>query len=668
MPSTTTLSLSLSEAECAFTLEEIRGQLSNLGVSNVSDTQLYQLKQHLDSVIAKERREANWLASNPATAPIDSFATTTVPVSTSVPAVDFVSQVISSTPEPTCSEKSALSMRTLDEFDTRIRSMHLTIPQLDSSDIAARQIGFPSTAQPPVSLTGRRPASSYLARIQQPNVTRSSPNSVSSISDIEDNPSSQAISVGSSDSNQVTPTFSLVSTPPQSLSVQRELPEASEPVHLTPVSQSRTDRSSMVVGTKWLDHNANEQQRLVESSSVYAAHPRQPYTHRLTAVSSSQLTAATTYVTSTFSTSTSKSVTSYTRAPSSPESRIHRFKLTHLTQSSTADSSMTGWSPHSTTCDSSIRSKQLVSLDLNDLLACNAVLQPPNPKPRSLYITNPHHDTVGRSSSLQHHPNSLPFQHQHNQATAHEPLESRVTTALSASPRHIDTTPDMYTRIPLTSDETSFPVSDEDSIRKAKRSRSAGCQSITETPASRSGRSGSRSARFAENPVDKIHTVYSRPIQAVRSSRPTDFVGVNSVDEDCRGRRLSSTLIARRPTLGIPKNRRQDPVSRYHSYQRSWLTHLVPGEDARRILRWNIKTAMMHREVPLLQRNFAEVTQLFGRDAALFLKRERERNLKALQLNYVPPTDRRHDALRWSIRTALGPSGSLGSTSGRVAL
>ncbi|KAF8569389.1 hypothetical protein P879_04783 [Paragonimus westermani] len=666
MPITTTLSLSLSEAECAFTLEEIREQLSNLGVSNVSDTQLYQLKQHLDSVIAKERREENWLASNPATALIDSSATTIVPASNSVSAVDSASQVISSTPEPTCSEKSALSIRTLDEFDTRIRSMHLTVPQLDISNTATRQIGFHSTAQPPVSLTEQRPASSYLAHIQQPNVTtRSSPNSVSSTFDIEDNPSSQAPSVCSSDSNQVTPT-SLVSTPPQSLSVRHELPKSSEPVQLTPVSQSKTDRSRTVVGSKWLDHSVNEQQRLIESSSVYSAHPRQSYTHRLTAVSSSQLTAATTYVTATCGTSTSKSVTSYTRAPSSPESRIHRFKLTPPTQCSTADSDMTGWSPHFTACGSGTRSKQLVSLDLNNLP--NAVLQPPNPKPRSLYITNPHHDTVGRSSLLQHHPNSLQFQRQHTQATAHEPLESRVTTAFSESPRHIDTTPNMYTGIPLTGGEASFPVSDEDSIRKLKRSRSAGCQSITETLVSRSGRSGSRSARFAENPVDKIHTVYSRPTQTVRSSRPTDFVGVNSVDEDCRGRRLSSTLIARRPTSGIPKNRRQDPVSRYHSYQRSWLTHLVPGEDARRILRWNVKTAMMHREVPLLQRNFAEVTQLFGRDAALFLKRERERNLKALQLDYVPPTDRRHDALRWSIRTALGPSRSLGSTSGRVAL
>ncbi|KAF5399870.1 hypothetical protein PHET_06618 [Paragonimus heterotremus] len=665
MPSPTAVSLSLSEAECAFTLEEIREQLSNLGVSNVSDTQLYQLKQHLDSVIAKEHRKANWLASNPTTAPIDSFTTTIVPSSTSASFVDSTSQVTSSTPEPTCSEKSALSMRTRDEFDTRIHSTHLTLPQLDNSNLAARQIDFPLTTQSPVNLTRRRPAS-YLAHIQQPDVRQGSPNSVSSISDIEDDPSSQAPSASSSDSGQITPTFSLVSTLPQSVRMRRESPESSELLHLTPVSENKTDRFSIGVGTKWVDCKANERQQLIESSSVYATHPRQSYTHRLTGVTSSQSTAATTHATASWDNSTSKSVTFCTQTPNSPGSKIRRFKLTLPVQSSTVDSGMTRWSPRSTAYGSGTSSKQLMSLDLNDLP--RTVPQPPNPKPRSIYITNPHHDTFERSPSLSHQPTSLQFQRQHTQTTAHEPLESKVTTALSELPPHVDTTPNIYTGIPLVSDETSFSISHVDSIAKAKRNRSADCQSITETLMSRSGRSGSRSARFAENPVDKVHTVYPRPIQTARSSRPTEVVGVNSVDEDRTRRRHSSTLITRRPTPGIPQNRRQDPVSRYHSYQRSWLTHLVPGEDARRILRWNVKTAMMHREVPLLQRNFAEVTQLFGRDAALFLKRERERNLKALQLDYVPPTDRRHNTLRWSVRTALGSSGSFGPTNGRMAL
>ncbi|KAF6770908.1 hypothetical protein AHF37_10646 [Paragonimus kellicotti] len=270
MPSPTAVSLSLSEAECAFTLEEIREQLSNLGVSNVSDTQLYKLKQHLDSVIAKERREASWLASNPTTAPIDSFVTTIVPSSTSASFLDTASQVASSTPEPTCSEKSALSMRTGDEFVTGIHS-------LDNSNLAVRQIEFSSTAQSSVSLGRRRPASSYLAHIQQPDVRQGSPNSVSSISDIEDNPFSQTPSAYSSDSGQITPTFSLVSTPPQSLSIRRELLESPELLHMTPVSESKRDRFGIGVGTKWLDHKANERRGQIESSNVHVTHPRQSY-------------------------------------------------------------------------------------------------------------------------------------------------------------------------------------------------------------------------------------------------------------------------------------------------------------------------------------------------------------------------------------------------------
>ncbi|VDP92824.1 unnamed protein product [Echinostoma caproni] len=76
--------------------------------------------------------------------------------------------------------------------------------------------------------------------------------------------------------------------------------------------------------------------------------------------------------------------------------------------------------------------------------------------------------------------------------------------------------------------------------------------------------------------------------------------------------------------------RKQDPVSRYHSYQRSWLSNQIPGEDARRALRWNVKTAMMYREVPVLQRNLSEVTRLFGPRVATMLAKERQRKLKAL--------------------------------------
>ncbi|CAL8106095.1 unnamed protein product [Calicophoron daubneyi] len=141
---------------------------------------------------------------------------------------------------------------------------------------------------------------------------------------------------------------------------------------------------------------------------------------------------------------------------------------------------------------------------------------------------------------------------------------------------------------------------------------------------------GPRSARFAENPVDRVYSVNS-----------------DSQSESSRQRPSSSRL---RRNSGY---KRHDPVSRYHTYQRSWLSHLVPGENARRILRWNVKTAMMHREVPLLQRNVAEVSRLLGASAAQILEQERQRHLKTFEMDYIPPTSRSHRALRWRVRKSL---------------
>ncbi|TGZ73256.1 hypothetical protein CRM22_001626 [Opisthorchis felineus] len=156
----------------------------------------------------------------------------------------------------------------------------------------------------------------------------------------------------------------------------------------------------------------------------------------------------------------------------------------------------------------------------------------------------------------------------------------------------------------------------------------------------------SRLARFADDPVENVYDISSREHRISGTSEVNRPLSLKSLH------RPSSLLSQPRPRL-----HRLDPVSRYHSYRRSWLTYRAPGEDARRVLRWNIKTAMMHREVPLLQRNFAEVVELFGESAADYLRRERQHNLKALNLSYIPPTSKRHDFERWRVRSTLDSFG-----------
>ncbi|THD26547.1 hypothetical protein D915_002400 [Fasciola hepatica] len=143
--------------------------------------------------------------------------------------------------------------------------------------------------------------------------------------------------------------------------------------------------------------------------------------------------------------------------------------------------------------------------------------------------------------------------------------------------------------------------------------------------------SGPRSARFPENPVSKVHEWHSRLSTASIGHR-------------------SNFSQSSRSSVSVSRLRRQDPVSRYHSYHRTWLSHLAPGEDARRILRWNIKTAMMHREVPVLQRNLGEVTRLFGPHVAAMVARERQQNLKALNLDFIPGSERRRSRTRYHVR------------------
>ncbi|CAH8498089.1 unnamed protein product [Schistosoma rodhaini] len=159
--------------------------------------------------------------------------------------------------------------------------------------------------------------------------------------------------------------------------------------------------------------------------------------------------------------------------------------------------------------------------------------------------------------------------------------------------------------------------------------------------------SSRRSARFLDNPVEQVHSVpqqqQQRPESAQHCQKGNDCCGYNS-----------RSLHSQRPVSTSTHRQKQDPVAKYHSYQRSWSIHSTPGENARRVLRWNIRTAMMHREIPLLQRNSAEVIRLLGPYASVYLEQERQRRIKALKLDYIPPTNRRYNELRQIIRSLIG--------------
>ncbi|KAK4473381.1 hypothetical protein MN116_004538 [Schistosoma mekongi] len=155
-----------------------------------------------------------------------------------------------------------------------------------------------------------------------------------------------------------------------------------------------------------------------------------------------------------------------------------------------------------------------------------------------------------------------------------------------------------------------------------------------------------RSARFLDDPVEQVHNLPQRPNSAQHYQKGDDWrYNVRLPNPQNLQRSVSSNT-----------HKRHDPVARYHSYQRSWSIHSTPGENARRALRWNIKAAMMHREIPLLQRNSAEVARLLGPYALAYLEQERHRRIKALKLDYIPPTSRRYDDLRQSIRSLLANS------------
>jgi hydrolethalus syndrome protein 1 len=72
-------------------------------------------------------------------------------------------------------------------------------------------------------------------------------------------------------------------------------------------------------------------------------------------------------------------------------------------------------------------------------------------------------------------------------------------------------------------------------------------------------------------------------------------------------------------------------VARYHGYRHFWSTFRVPGEDNRDRLRWNLREQLL-RQDPLPYTRPRRMLQ---------------------PVAYIPPTDKKRQALRWEIRHSL---------------
>jgi len=99
----------------------------------------------------------------------------------------------------------------------------------------------------------------------------------------------------------------------------------------------------------------------------------------------------------------------------------------------------------------------------------------------------------------------------------------------------------------------------------------------------------------------------------------------------------SSSIV--RPMTGLPsfirpqpepRRRRHDPVNRYHQYNEAWSAQRAPGEKQHKQLRWAVREQMQRREeiITPMQRYY-------------------------VPNDFVPPTDKRRQNLRWEIRTKL---------------
>jgi len=101
----------------------------------------------------------------------------------------------------------------------------------------------------------------------------------------------------------------------------------------------------------------------------------------------------------------------------------------------------------------------------------------------------------------------------------------------------------------------------------------------------------------------------------------------------------TSSASTSRPLTGLPsfirpqpepRRQRHDPVNRYHQYNEAWTARRAPGEKQHKQLRWAVREQMQRREeiITPVQRYY-------------------------VPNDFVPPTDKKRQNLRWEIRTKL---------------
>lgn len=111
----------------------------------------------------------------------------------------------------------------------------------------------------------------------------------------------------------------------------------------------------------------------------------------------------------------------------------------------------------------------------------------------------------------------------------------------------------------------------------------------------------------------------------VASRRPRS-AGSESSTSSSQGGPLPSFI---RPLPEV-RRRRHDPVNRYHQYNDAWSNQRAPGEKHHKALRWAVREQMQRREeiITPIQRYY-------------------------VPNDFVPPTDKKRQNLRWEIRTKL---------------
>lgn len=121
----------------------------------------------------------------------------------------------------------------------------------------------------------------------------------------------------------------------------------------------------------------------------------------------------------------------------------------------------------------------------------------------------------------------------------------------------------------------------------------------------------------------------SSSASSFRKTRSKSMSSVNSVNESSVSESLPAFI---RPSRKHPHTKnlsKSDPVSRFHHFNKEWKGNRFPGESSHSNLRWNVRERMLHCEV--------------------FEKPRRQPTTN----NYVVPTEKKRQALRWQVRTAL---------------